>query len=997
MNEEEVKVFIILPWLQHLGLSPEELRLETSFTLRIGTNSVVIGGRRNKAIQRARLDILVHRRGVNLLVIEVKEPSETLSGDDRDQAISYARLLTQVAPFALITNGKDFQLYDVLTKEQVTPENTRFPDGATLALPNEARLEALRLFFGLTPENLAIFARTQAERAIEPLVGGPGDYAAVYIPETHIEREDLTAEVQVFLTGARPLFVLAGESGMGKSSVMVDLARTLADGGSPVLFLRGALLQGDILDEIAGEVEWAFGGQRGSIDTLRRLAENGGGKPLIVMIDGVEDWGYSAKVQNLSALAAHASGANVRVIVSCKTANWELFIWALGSRTGIETTIHGATEQYGFSAQVGPFSPREFFAAVKKHRKAYRIAGGGFDPAAMSEAKRSPFMLRLMFQVKAAESQARGRRPFDAVPGRIAFDSKGFFEAYLRFAARRTGQEEVVVSALIATATILYENDQEWVEEQALRAALGLPITEQFPPALFEQRLLIGAGEPGLRRIGFGFGLLRNYIIAFHVRRWPTMPPDDFAREFLGAAPSGLRAELLSFYYPFAPDPQKRAVDAPVRAHALDYLRKYVALIDGFPALRDSFAPHTSGRIGFAGELRFPPRMAMYGFRPLVEGEEEVFLIPVDASDEHSIRLFVAGVEQPHSFGLGKGFSAAISSDQILGSEVAEQLEVMVKKGRLNEFAAPELAEELIACVLTSHKFFATFIDPKAKRVRYPVDLAEVMTALRREFLNQHFRDEAVEAKRQRGEIKEEWHGTMVSYSANLPPDEEQQVVARVEAALSSNEEVKIRVHYTDLERLKSRLVKALEALRERGSQLRGPVLPLRDELAASRTGEDLPLEEIKEHCRQVLDLALRCYRRMIETNFPNLTERFRSYQRSPLRVVLGVDKDFAIGSGRSFLAFCESASGTDEVLVCDLGEAHLDLDADTVTTPDGTRPYLRARWPSIGEFLHGRYRGGMEYDCDGSVLRRLVYGWIQDDFRAVKEELQPHVPAASD
>ena len=69
MNEEEVKARIILPWLLELGLAPEELALETSFSLRIGTNSVVIGGRRGKVRQRARLDILVRRRGVNLLVI----------------------------------------------------------------------------------------------------------------------------------------------------------------------------------------------------------------------------------------------------------------------------------------------------------------------------------------------------------------------------------------------------------------------------------------------------------------------------------------------------------------------------------------------------------------------------------------------------------------------------------------------------------------------------------------------------------------------------------------------------------------------------------------------------------------------------------------------------------------------------------------------------------------------------------------------------------------
>jgi hypothetical protein len=114
----------------------------------------------------------------------------------------------------------------------------------------------------------------------------------------------------------------------------------------------------------------------------------------------------------------------------------------------------------------------------------------------------------------------------------------------------------------------------------------------------------------------------------------------------------------------------------------------------------------------------------------------------------------------------------------------------MVTKGRLNEAAAPELAHELVVCILTSQEYFAQFVDPKPKRIRYPVDLADMMTALRRQFLTEHFRDEAVYAKRQRGEIKEQWHSTIVSYSATLRPDEWQDVLRRVETALSSGDEL---------------------------------------------------------------------------------------------------------------------------------------------------------------------------------------------------------------
>jgi hypothetical protein len=45
MNEEEVKGRIVFPWLQSQGLAPDELFFETSFSVRIGTNTLRVGGR----------------------------------------------------------------------------------------------------------------------------------------------------------------------------------------------------------------------------------------------------------------------------------------------------------------------------------------------------------------------------------------------------------------------------------------------------------------------------------------------------------------------------------------------------------------------------------------------------------------------------------------------------------------------------------------------------------------------------------------------------------------------------------------------------------------------------------------------------------------------------------------------------------------------------------------------------------------------------------------
>jgi hypothetical protein len=49
---EEVKARVLLPWLKERGISPEELSLETSFSLRIGTSELEIGTRGRKDVRR---------------------------------------------------------------------------------------------------------------------------------------------------------------------------------------------------------------------------------------------------------------------------------------------------------------------------------------------------------------------------------------------------------------------------------------------------------------------------------------------------------------------------------------------------------------------------------------------------------------------------------------------------------------------------------------------------------------------------------------------------------------------------------------------------------------------------------------------------------------------------------------------------------------------------------------------------------------------------------
>ncbi len=121
LNEETVKVRYVIPFLQRCGFHPNDLLLEATF-------SVVLGRRQiTPPKESGRLDILVRLADRNILVVEVKRDGSPITDENRDQAISYARLVHPVAPFALVTNGSEFHLFDTITKKEVN-ETRLSPD-----------------------------------------------------------------------------------------------------------------------------------------------------------------------------------------------------------------------------------------------------------------------------------------------------------------------------------------------------------------------------------------------------------------------------------------------------------------------------------------------------------------------------------------------------------------------------------------------------------------------------------------------------------------------------------------------------------------------------------------------------------------------------------------------------------------------------------------------------------------------------------------------------
>jgi hypothetical protein len=194
VSEADTDVRVVMPYLAALGLAPEQVRAQRTFTLRLGRQMIVNEGTHRKTVG-GRADYVITRLadGRPLFVIELKAPGETLTDADRDQGVSYARLLEQIAPFVVVTNGGESRLYDAITGERLSDaglstESAFYRDGFRLATEKDIELrgEALQHFLGYSAENVRRFCAAQRAQRMAGLRGEAGDRDKKYLPTVYV-------------------------------------------------------------------------------------------------------------------------------------------------------------------------------------------------------------------------------------------------------------------------------------------------------------------------------------------------------------------------------------------------------------------------------------------------------------------------------------------------------------------------------------------------------------------------------------------------------------------------------------------------------------------------------------------------------------------------------------------------------------------------------------------------------------------------------------------
>jgi hypothetical protein len=975
-TEEDVKIKLVLPFLASLGFQRDELRFEQSFRLTFGRSTYSIETAQQRRSAAARLDILVTRNGTNLFILEVKNDHQPIGNAEIEQATSYARLVHPVAPYAIISNGKDTRIYDTITRKEVLPTAFAIKDRYEVILTDESRYEAQKFFIGYSKKNLLSFCQKQVSERMKTLLGTRDEQHKKFIPDLYAPREALDATVQSFLASANALLGIYGDAGIGKTCAICANALALLNDGHPVLFYRARdLLQG-LAFAIAEDFNWEFSSEYSAIGVIKRVTEIFGKEHLIVCIDAVDEWNLPGKVEVLGNFLRQTKERGVKVIITCKANGWSAYLQQAGVPTEIAEAAYRHQQDFGYRLQA--MSEKEFHLALRKYCRFYQFSGR-FEDRVLEGCKRNPFFLRVIFEVAEKLSLKA-----------LTLSSIGLFHEYYRQTRDKLAQPKIGDATLQGIARCLLEHNCESLGLDVIRQSLHLSVTQDLPEELFEQDILERTQDLCAPRVSFYFSLLRDYLLGFHVLGLQTIKLSEYTATVERYRDNTVFNQALGLFYPTA-SPEKRAViDEPLRSNATAYLDQYTQTLSAlFPNLRSRFAPQTSGEIGFYGELSIQHRaLAFYGFRALEAGGQRVQLVPVAAPRKQSNLSYLYGATHLQWRSSAGGFQNLDVTREVITGEIIPQLKSIIKDGLLNEHHNRSLLLEKLLAIVAEHYAKHFKINTAATiSTRLPISFEAIEYAMRYERALRVFKDDLVARRLEAGKIPQFWSGSSVSYSYQLSADERTFLHIKADNAAKRGEYVKSRTLYVQHDRVEEAIGDAISALRAMGiNEIAAAILPDADAWEqACYTWERYTLPTARTAAECLYHEYLAEYKLLIETNFAPLAQAFPLYAAMPLTCFLVMD-------GKSFrwrVYECKKAAGENDIISGSEAELGYDFRKRKVRYADAEYDYVSERHLSLENIFFGlREHTNYPVKHELVVLRGMVYGQIESELRTVV----PHI-----
>jgi|GEM_PF-3468625 len=568
MSEDDIRTKVVYCWLAHCGLDPAEISVEIGFEIRLGRSTYRVGQRlaadgeqsgHTGTIARPRADILVRRAGKSLLVVEVKAPDEPLNDEARDQGISYARLLPNIAPFVVLTNGKESQIFDSVTREAINGElipsdHPTVKNGFRVSADALfLRAEALELFVSLSADNLHVFCERQTAFRMSRLRGDKPESGKKYIPVLYVERPLAQRRLMELLEQRQErVIAVVGRPQVGKTNFLCHVAEDRLSQRRATLFYPAACLTDGLLRELMEDFGWALNEHSAPSQLVAKLVSilRRAKTSLVLFVDGWNE----ADVQLAHAIdleCERLASGEIQIVISFTHSAASRLLVQCGNPTFIadRTSIgkHGASllavdpeaakrQGHWSVVTIEQFDDDEKDEAYKRYSRYYQVR----VPENHAKTK-DPYLLSV-----AMRRYARGTMP-------ALLDEPDLIEEWLteRVARLRTCPEFDGRLALAELGRAMHELGAP-LPERRVKERWGLPAVTPIPQGMFESALLMPfCGPSAERHIDFYNGRDRDFVIATWALQWldRLRGGKDLWHEFSSAAKTNAGLDALFWFF----------------------------------------------------------------------------------------------------------------------------------------------------------------------------------------------------------------------------------------------------------------------------------------------------------------------------------------------------------------------------------------------------------------------------------------------------------------
>lgn len=398
----EAKVHAVIrgafPWL-----GVDAIRHQTRFFVKLGRAEVEVDGLRNQAAI-GRADIVIIVDGKPLCVLELKRQDLPLTADDDRQGLSYARLLEPMAPFVVVSNGKETRIVETYTgevwaaKEGTAQElQTRLANVGKLAAAH--RRQAVDTLMGADAATWPAALHAVSLGLVEDRSGEWTEPLVPFVRGFLIPRR-ASVQVAAALNRGYRVVVVQGPPLSGKSNVLRELVESNADLTKAAFLLlepnSGGVFKA-LAALLASELDWSIS-EADARDWLRTISMREG-PHLVLGLDGI-DPSHDHVIADLEDLATERFGKRLRMVLAIDDSAVDRVTKKANRR---EATALGRA---AMEVPVKPLSDVEFAGAVAAFAKnRISITRGGESVLSMRE----PWVLRILVPPEACELPADPR------------------------------------------------------------------------------------------------------------------------------------------------------------------------------------------------------------------------------------------------------------------------------------------------------------------------------------------------------------------------------------------------------------------------------------------------------------------------------------------------------------------------------------------------------------------------------------------------------------